>query len=190
MNRSHILSAFLALLSITTPAQTQIATVWPPIPMTRLESFDTNIAVVILKASTDVGSISSDAGMVGVKSKEMTDTSTGRKEQGIAIDITPKGQGRDALLVDYDELASLVAAIDYITKLDVTATPLSSFDAAYTTKGGFRIAALGTRNTGAIQFGVRDARFGSTPVTFSRDQMSRLSDLINQAKNILDSVRR
>ena len=81
-------------------------------------------------------------------------------------------------------------AIDYITKLDVSVTPLTAFDAAYTTKGGFRIAALGTRRTGVIQFGVRDARSLSTPVVFSRDEMSRLSGLINQAKGVLDSVRR
>jgi hypothetical protein len=49
---------------------------------------------------------------------------------------------------------------------------------------------LGTRTTGTIQFGVRDARVGSVPVTFSRDEMNRLSQIINQAKGTLDSVRR
>ena len=181
-------------MSISTiQAQAQFINILPPPPMTKLESFDTNTEVVILKASTDVGSISADSGVVAVKSKEMTDTSTGHKEQGIALEITPRGQARAVLLIDFDEIPSLVAAIDYINKLDVTVTPLTSFDAAYTTKGGFRIAALGTRNTGAVQFGVRDARTSSTPstpVTFSRDQMTRLSDLINQAKSILDSLRR
>ena len=159
-------------------------------PATKLGSFDTNISVVIFKASTDVGSLTADAGNVGVKCREITDTSTGRKEQGIAIEITTRDQPKDTLLIDYDEIGSLVTAIEYITRLDVSATPLTTFDAAYTTKGGFRVAALGTRQTGVIQFGVRDARFTSTPVTFSRDEMTRLSGLINQAKGILDSVRR
>ena len=87
-------------------------------------------------------------------------------------------------------MAPLANAIDYISKLDVTVTPLAAFDAAYTTRSGFRIAALGTRRTGTIQFGVRDALTGSSPVTFSRDEMTRLSGLINQAKGILDSLRR
>lgn len=160
------------------------------IPATKLESFDTNVEVVVLKASSDAGSISADAGFVGVRCREITDTSTGHKEQGISIDISPKNSPRSMLLVDYDEISSLIAAINYISLLEVTATPLTSFDAAYTTKGGFRIAALGTRNTGMIQFGVRDARVGSVPVTFSRDQMNRLSEIINQAKATLDSVRR
>jgi hypothetical protein len=177
-------------LALTTSAQTQFTTFYPAAPLTKLESFDTNLEVVVLKATTDVGAISADAGAVGVKCKEMTDTTTGRKEQGIAIEIALRGQPRDVLLIDYDELGALVAAIGYISKLDVTVTPLAAFDAAYTTRGGFRIAALGTRNTGAVQFGVRDARIGSVPVTFSRDQMTRLSELINQAKGILDSLRR
>jgi hypothetical protein len=192
--RTLFISLGVLGLSISTmQAQAQFINILPPPPMTRLESFDTNTEVVILKASTDVGSISADSGVVAVKCKEMTDTSTGHKEQGIALEITPRGQARGVLLIDFDEIPSLVAAIDYINKLDVTVTPLTSFDAAYTTKGGFRIAALGTRNTGAVQFGVRDARLSanpSTPVTFSRDQMTRLSDLINQAKGVLDSLRR
>jgi hypothetical protein len=160
------------------------------LPLTKLEAFDTNVEVVILKASSDASSITADAGIVGVRCREITDTSTGRKEQGLSIDITSRASGKTSLLVDYDEIASLVSAIDYIGRVEVTATPLTSFDAAYTTKGGFRIAALGTRTTGTIQFGVRDARVGSVPVTFSRDEMNRLSQIINQAKGTLDSVRR
>jgi hypothetical protein len=136
------------------------------LPATKLESFDTNVEVVVLKASTDVGAISADAGEVAVRCREITDTSTSHKEQGLSLDITLRGQTRDTLLIDYDEIAALLSAIDYITRLDVSVTPLTSFDAAYTTRGGFRIAALGTRRTGLIQFGVRDARTGSTPVVF------------------------
>ena len=191
MRRSLII--FIAVIGCTllrSWAQDQFTNYFQIIPLTKLESFETNLEVVIFKATTEVGAISTDAGSVAVKSKEITDTSTGRKEQGISVEITPRGQLKETLLIDYDELASLANAIDYITKLDVTATPLTSFDAAYTTKGGFRIAALGTRRTGAIQFGVRDARTLSTPVTFSRDDMTRLSSLINQAKGILDSLRK
>jgi len=163
---------------------------WTSLPATKLESFDTNTGVIILKGSTELGGISSDAGEVAVRCREISDTSTGHKEQGLSLEITPRGQPRSLLQIDYDEIASLAEAIDYITRLEVTVTPLNSFDAAYTTKGGFRIAALGTRRTGTVQFGVRDARVGGTPVVFSRDEMTRLSALINQAKSTLDSVRR
>ena len=181
-----ILGCWLA----TTEAKAQLTNYYTVIPATKLEAFETNIAVVILKASTEVGSIAADTGDVRVKCREITDTGTGRVEQGLGLDIIPRGQLRSALLVDYDEIPSLVTAIDYISRLEVTATPLNAFDAAYTTKGGFRVAALGNRSTGVIQFGVRDARIGATPVVFSRDDMTRLAAMINQAKATLDSVRR
>jgi len=188
--RPLMVIAILGCSLLANAAQAQITNYFLNTPLTKLESFETNIAVVILKATTEVGSISANVGAVAIKSKEITDTSTGRKEQGIAVEITPPGQPKEALLIDYDELAPLANAIDYMTKLDVTATPLTAFDAAYTTKSGFRIAALGTRRTGAIQFGVRDARTRSTPVTFSREEMTQLSSLISQARGVLDSVRR
>jgi len=180
----------LILAGFTHLAPGQLTNLCQPLPPTRLDAFDTNTGVVILKGSTDLGAISASAGEVGVRCREITDTSTGRKEQGLSLEIAPQGQVRSVLQIDYDEVAPLLDAIEYITRLEVTATPLNSFDAAYTTKSGFRIAALGTRRTGTIQFGVRDARIGGTPVVFSRDDMSRLAALLNQGKATLDSLRR
>jgi len=170
-------------------AQAQLTNELTFVPATKLESFDTNVEVIILKGTTDVGAINSGGGTVAVRCREITNLNSAQKQQGLAIEITPQGQERDVMLIDYEEIQFLLNAIDYITRLEVTATPLAGFDAAYTTKGGFRIAALGARRTGLIQFGVRDARFRSIPVVFSRDDMSRLSSLISQAKGTLDSVR-
>lgn len=82
-----------------------------------------------------------------------------------------------------------MSALDYLNKIDIALTPLNLLDAAYTTKGGFRVAALASRLTGTIQFAVRDTRSGSTPVSFSREQMAQFSSLINQAKTTLASLR-
>ena len=112
------------------------------------------------------------------------------KEHGLAVEVTRQKFFNDTMLIDYDELPSLLTAIDYMSKLDVGVTPLNSFDAAYTTKGGFRIAALGTRRTGGVHFGVRDARFNVTPLSLSRDEMTRLWTLIDRAKQQLDALRR
>jgi hypothetical protein len=158
-------------------------------PATKLESFETNTSVVILKATTDLGAVPAKNGSIEVMCREATDTSTGRKEQGIAVVITQKGQPAETLFIDYDEIASLSAAVKYLSEILVTVTPLNTFDAAYTTKGGFRIAALGNRLTGVVQFGARDARNRSTPVVFSAVEMSRLAALIDQAKTTLDAVR-
>ncbi|HXU77727.1 MAG TPA: hypothetical protein VN794_14230 [Methylomirabilota bacterium] len=156
-----------------------------PVPATKLESFETNANVIILKTSTAIGSLAGNTGNLGIKCREVTDVSTGRKEQGLAIEVAQHGD----LLIDYDEIPSLINAVDYLSKLDMSATKLNFLDASYTTKGGFRIAALASRRNGVLQFAVRDARSTLAPVVFSRDQMPQFSGLINLAKKTLDSAR-
>jgi len=159
------------------------------VPATKLESFDTNISTVVIKATTQVGSLSVNSGIVSVRCREVTDASNGHKEQGIAIAIAQTGQDKDKLLIDYDEIHSLLSAIDYLNRLDFSVTPLNAFDATFTTKGGFQMAAVGAQRTSAIYFSVRDVRTTLAPVMFSRDEVSRFRALIDQAKTKLDSVR-
>jgi hypothetical protein len=186
--RTVILIAILSC-ALANPARAQLTNLFPIVPATKLESFETNLSVVILKATSDLGSISGNSGVVWVRCREMTDMSTGRKEEGIAITIMQRNDLRDTMLIDYDEIASLLSTLNYLSKLDVEVTPLTTFDAAYTTKGGFRVAALGSRVTGGVQFAVRDARTDLAPVIFSRDEISRFSRLIEQAKGKLDALR-
>jgi len=182
--------AVLGCSFFTNPSFAQVTNLWAAFPATKLESFETNVGVVILKATTELGRISANAGEVAVKCREITDTSTGHKEQGIAIEITQRDRLKDTMLIDYDEIPSLSNGIDYLNNLDMNATSLNALDAVFTTKGGFRIAALGTRGTGVIQFGVRDTRTGSIPIILSRPQMTQLSFLLDKAKAMLDALRK
>jgi hypothetical protein len=182
------LLAFLGFL--VTPHAQEVTNLYPLAPATKLEAFDTNVGTIVIKASTELGAVAAKTGAISVKYKEFTETATGRKEHGIAIEITRPGQFKDVMLIDYDELASLLNAIDYFGKLDVSVSSLDAFDAAYTTKGGFRIAALGARRSGLVQFGVRDTRSNAPPVVLTRDEMVRLSTLIDQAKTQLDGLPR
>jgi hypothetical protein len=182
-----LLTLLEALLTLT-PLHAQDTNFYTIAPATKLEAFSTNVATVIIKGTTDLGAVSAKTATVSVKSKEFTDPASGRREQGIAIEIAQKDQFKDVMLIDYDELTSLLGAIDYLGKLDVSVSAMETFDAAYTTKGGFRIAALGTRRTGLVQFGVRDIRNNATPVVLSREEMTRLGSLIDQAKRQLDAL--
>ena len=158
-------------------------------PATKLESFDTNVSVIVLRASSQLGTISASGGAVEVSCREMTDMSSGRKEQGVAIEIAPRNAPKDTMLLDYDEIAPLLDAIDYFNSLNLSATPLNALRATYTTRGGFRIAAQGARRKGLIQFNVTDSRTGLTPIVLSRQDMVQFVGFINQAKTTLDSLR-
>jgi hypothetical protein len=115
---------------------------------------------------------------------------TGRRESGIVVDIAFDGQLEGPTLIDYDELDSLSDGLDYLGKLDWTVTSLPDFSASYTTKGGFRADARGSRRTGNIEFGVRSVRVNVPRLVFSRDQLGQLRSLIDQAKAKLDALRK
>src|ERR1017187_352317 len=176
-----------SLLAVTSRAQN--TDVYPPAPATALEILETNTGTVIIKGTSPIGSMSVNAVNVSVACKEDTDTSTQRKEYGIAISIKATGQLEDRTIVDYDEMDSLLKAIDYLNKIDWSVTPLTSFNAAYATKGGFRIAAFSSRRSGAIEFSLRSSRM-SKGLLLTQSQLAQFRGLIDEAKRKLDEIRK
>jgi hypothetical protein len=161
-----------------------------PFPATRLEAFETNADTVIIKATAPIGTVPARGGEVGVRCREITDAGTGRRESGIIIDLTYGGPGGDTMLIDYDELGALLDGLEYLGTLDWSVTPLPGFDAVFTSKGGFRAAAFGSRRTGNIEFAVRSVRVPTAPLLLSRDQLGQVRSLVQQGKAKLDSLRK
>jgi hypothetical protein len=160
------------------------------VPATKLEAFETNTDTVIIKATAPIGTVQAHGGEVSVRCREITDAGTGRRESGIVVDIALGGPAEAGLLIAYDELDSLLDGIEYLGKLDWSVTPLPDFQATYTTKGGFRVDAHGSRRTGNIEFDVRNQRLYAPKLVLSRDQLGQLRSLVEQAKAKLDSLRK
>jgi hypothetical protein len=177
-------------LLLTGMARAQETNIWLPFPATKLEAFETNTDTVIIKATAPIGSVPAHSGEVGVRCREITDVGTGRRESGIIIDLTLGGELVDPMLIDYDELGALLDGLEYLGTLDWSMTPLPGFDAVYTTKGGFRAAAFGSRRTGNIEFAVRSVRVRTVPLVLSRDQLGQVRNLVQQGKAKLDSLRK
>jgi len=172
------------------PAAAQETNVCPLPPATKLEAFETNTDTVIIKATAPIGTVPAHGGAVSVRCREITDAGTGHRESGIIIDIAFDAQLAGSMLIDYDELDSLLDGMDYLGKLDWSVTSLPDFSAAYTTKGGFRADAHGSRRTGNIDFDVRSTRLIGPRLSLSRDQLGQLRSLMDQAKAKLDSLRK
>jgi hypothetical protein len=160
------------------------------LPATKLEAFETNTDTVIIKGTAPIGTVQARGGEVSVRCREITDAGTGHRESGIVVDLGLSGIGETGMLIDYDELDSLLDGLEYIGKLEWSVTPLPDFQAVYTTKGGFRAAARGSRRTGNIEFDVRNTRIDSPRLSLSRDQLGQLRSLVEQAKAKLDSLRK
>ena len=191
----RLIALFAAVAGALLPAgmahgQVIMTNIWPPFPATKLEAFETNTDTVIIKASSPIGSVPAHGGELGVRCREITDAGTGRHEQGIVVDLTLSGELGDTLLIDYDELGSLLDGLEYLGSLDLSVTPLTGFDAVYTTKGGFRAAAFGSRSRGNIEFSVRSVRVRAATLVLTRDQLAQVRSLVQQGKAKLDSLRK
>ena len=189
----RMIAIFVAVVGgtlLADPARAQETNTCPPFPATKLEAFETNTDTVIIKATAPIGTVSAHGGGVSVRCREITDAGTGHRERGIVVDIAFDAQLEGTALIDYDELDSLLDGLEYLGKLDWSVTSLPDFSAVYTTKGGFRAEARGSRRTGSIEFAVRSTRANTPKLSLSRDQLGQLRSLIDQAKTKLDSLRK
>jgi len=134
-----LLGAAMMALSLNAAAQAPSQT-QPDKPQTKIETFQARTGTVLIKNYSTIGTVSGLGGSVTVTSFEFVDPQSAKREYGIGVEATESGRlERSARsYVDYDEIDSLLKGIDYVSKIDVTQTKLSNFEAHYRTKGGSR----------------------------------------------------
>lgn len=159
-------------------------------PKTELGMFEARTGVVIVKSAGDIGSVGTSDGSVSVKCKESLDISSGLKQQGLAVTITGKDQQTETTLIDYDELDSLLSALDYLKNVNWSVTTLSSFDAVYTSRDGLRVAVYGNqRRLDNLGISLQSYHVIRVRIMFSPDQLAQFRGLIQQARAKLDALR-
>ena len=156
---------------------------------TRVEIFQAKTGVVLIKNYSEIGSISGLGGTITVTSYEFADAQTGRKEYGLGIEAKESGRlEREARsYVDYDEISSLIAGIDYISKVDGGQSKLKNFEAHYKTKGELDVTVFSSR--GHIEAAVSVGRFGAVSVFLQLDSLQKFKQTIVEAKAALDAAK-
>jgi hypothetical protein len=161
-------------------------------PKTKVEAFQAKSGAVIIRGFTQVGSVAcrSDTS-IEVQCKELTDATSGKKEFGVSV--TVKNESRFAKEstshIDYDEIDSLLKGIEYIAKIDKSATKLASFQADYKTKGDLTVSTYSNSN-GEVQAAVQSGRFGGTMAFLSLSDLNDFRKLIAKSKQTLDDVKK
>ncbi|HWW74594.1 MAG TPA: hypothetical protein VNZ44_04310 [Pyrinomonadaceae bacterium] len=190
----------LLLLSAAAVAAQEPRPSQPPLPsptpeefQTRLETLMTEVGSVIVKGFTNVGSMTGSRGVAYFTAWEVTDARTGRREQGVGVEIsdTVTPNRRDLLeeraYIDYDELDPLIRGIDYMMKLDDKATKLARYEAQYQTRGGLVLVSFSTPSgyvTAISTYGGRRPRFVLRPTG-----LAEFRNLLESAKDALDAPR-
>jgi hypothetical protein len=153
-------------------------------PATKLEAFQARTGIVVVRGFTTVGSIRG-MGTVTVDARDIRDASN-PKTRITGVSITVKELGRlereNTAFIDSDEIDSLLAGLDYVSKATKDVTPLKNFEAEYRTKGDLRITVF-NNSSGELSAAVSAGRIGKTSVHIKLPQIFELRQFILEAKS-------
>ena len=158
-------------------------------PLTKLEALEVKTGTVIIKNYTVIGSVTSLGATITVTSYEFIDVPSSRKEYGIGVDfkVGDSLERGERLYVDYDEIDSLVKAIEYIIKLDRSET-MENFEARYRTRGELSVATF-NRATGALRASISSGITDQLRVSVSLGNLAGFLKILVDAKNTLDKIK-
>lgn len=192
MNRTYrfaLLFILFITFNMSAAAQQPAPTPADYEPLTKLEALDTQVGAVIIKNYTFIGSVSGLGGVTMVTSYEFVDAQTGRKDYGIGVEIreSTRGERGAGTYVDYDEIDALLRAVDYISKIDKSAT-LENFEAQYRTRGALTVATF-IRPNGTLQAEVAIGLFRRAVITISLGKLADFRKMIADAKATIDKIK-
>ena len=186
--RSLWLLAAVILTPLCCAAQGQIVT---PLEeqLTNMEIFAARTGAVIVKGYTEVARLQGSGGSIRVVAQELTDAQTRQKIYGIMLEARHAGppERENSAVLDYEEIDSLLRALDYIIRIDHTVTRLANFEAAYRTPGGLEIMVFNGRE--GLQASIIVGHYRRVSVLFPLARMAEFRRLMTEAKAHLDAGR-
>jgi hypothetical protein len=159
-------------------------------PKTKIEEFQAKTGIVVVKGFTEIGEVS-DLGHVDVTAMEFTETSSGLKSTGIAIEVKESGtlEKKERAFIDYDEIDSLISGIDYVSRANSSVTKHKLFEATYVTKGCFKVTAFND-NSNVMRAGISSGCVVDASVYMPLAKLSQVRQLIVDAKKAIDTAGR
>lgn len=166
----------------------------PATPKTKLEAFSAKTGVVIIIGYSKGVIIKGDKGCaVEVQARELTDASIGRKELGILIQVSQADQTTHVSYLDYDEIPSLIAGIEYLRKLDPRSVlTLDGFQAAYHAKDELAIGILSAptlMKPETLGGFAESGNIGKATCFMDPPRLDDLKETIVKARARLDSIK-
>ncbi len=184
----------LLLWGLATPLLTQSEEPMtdPGIPRTKLEALAAQEGAVIIRGFSRIGDVKGPLGSsVIVRSQEFTNASTSEKEYGITLEVRERSrlEREHISFVDYDEIAPLLKALEYLTKLDNTATSFNRFQADHRTHGEVRVTAYTTDASAVVAAAVSCGSIERATALLNLADLDTLRSLVDAARAEIDKKR-
>jgi hypothetical protein len=157
-------------------------------PRTKLEALEDRHSTVILKGFTRINTV--EVRGIRLDAVEMREMGNVARAKGLVVVLREGGERPDdnRAFVDYEEIDSLLNAIDVISRVDETATKLVGFEARYKTLGDLEIAVFRqTRSGNAVIMSTGICDRATTALTL--DDLAKVKAMIQEAKARLDEIR-
>ena len=157
-------------------------------PRTKLEALEDRHSTVILKGFTRINTV--DVRGIRLDAVEMREMGNVARSKGLVVVLREGGERPDdnRAFVDYEEIDSLLNAIDVISRVDETATKLVGFEARYKTLGDLEIGVFRqTRSGNAVILSTGICDRATTTITL--DELAKVKAMIQEAKARLDEIR-
>jgi hypothetical protein len=189
-----LLSTLMLICASTALAQRPGPEFWRKVgcesfePRTKLEALENRHSTVILKGFTRINTV--DVRGIRLDAVEMREMGNVSRAKGLIFVLREGGERPDdnRAFVDYEEIDSLLNAIDVISRIDESATKLVGFEANFKTLGDLEISVFRqTRSGNAVimSTGICDR----ATVTLSLDDLAKVKAMIQEAKARLDEIR-
>ncbi len=159
-------------------------------PKSNLELFEATTGAVLIRGTDEAGAVSGRTGGITLKCRETRDVATNRREFGVAVTVTQAEGLEDTTVVDYDELDALIRALDYIGKVDWAVSSMGHFEAAYTTRSGFKLASYSSRRSGTVEAFAMSNRLIRCRVQLTLAQLAQVRIFLEQAKAKIDVIQK
>ena len=157
-------------------------------PRTKLEALDDRHSTVIIKGFTRITTV--EVRGVRIDAVEMRELGNVSRAKGVVIVLREGGERPEdnRAFVDYEEIDSLLNAIDAVSRVDETTTKLAGFEAKYKTLGDLEINVFRQTSRGTaviLTTGICDR----ATQTLSLDDLAKVRAMIQEAKARLDEIR-
>jgi len=161
-------------------------------PRTKLEAIDRGYERVLLKGFSRIATVRVRGAEIRVDAVELRDNTASTRAMGIVIVMREADQeqiNENRAFVDYDEIDSLLKAIDFAAKVNETVTKLAGFEARYRTRGDLELAVFRQGRTSGTAASVTTGICDRVTGLLTLDELELLRAHLVEAKARLDEIK-
>ena len=159
---------------------------------TKLEQFSAKTGVVVVHGFQEIGTVKGRySTSVKVQVEEFANLNDGSKQYGVTVETLQESTQypkKHTSYIDYDEIESLIKGIQYIEKVDSTASQLKNFQADYATRGNLKVTTFSS--DGKVKAAVTSGSITGVQAFLNIEDLEKLKALIEQAKSTIDQIRK